>query len=74
MLPKSNDLCSIFGCNKPRRWGAQVDILIGVTPEVVWPCEEHENFFSVADPSTYVLGYTFHGDVQLRLLKSTPAE
>lgn len=67
------DQCDIFGCRNPK---AEPEALVEMTILNVdvtkTVCDFHRDFFEAASTELYEVGFTFRGDVELRLIPATP--
>lgn len=71
-MPKSPNLCHIFGCNQVQKPGVTIGVLVEDESRNLKVCDYHQAFFEDFDSSMYAIGLTYLREVEVRLIPAQP--
>lgn len=71
-MTTSND-CDFFGCNREKKVGATITIVLNGENKELGICEYHQDLLANTPGARYSIGSTFTGDAELRLHPEAPA-
>lgn len=63
--------CGFYGCNRPKLRTETVDVVVDGQALVLSTCAYHQDIINNGDPTKYSLGYSYTGEVEIRLHPAT---